>query len=45
MVNFFHAYSYRGGNCNCLLSHIARWFPIANNLQEFFVHAVLTPDS
>ena len=41
MVNFFHAYSYRGGNCNCLLSHTARWFPIANNLQEFFVHAVL----
>ena len=28
------------------LSHIARWtFPIANNLQEFFVHAVLFPDS
>ena len=41
MVNFSHAYSYRGGNCNCFLSHIARWFPIANNLQEFFVHAVL----
>ena len=45
MVNFFHAYSCRGGHCNCLLSHIARWFPIANNLQEFFVHAVLSPDS
>ena len=45
MVNFSHAYSYRGGNCNCFLSHIARWFPIANNLQEFFVHAVLFPDS
>ena len=45
MVNFSHAYSYRGGNCNCLLSHIARWFLIANNLQEFFVHAVLFPDS
>ena len=27
------------------LSHISRWFPIANNLQEFFVHAVLFPDS
>ena len=40
-----HAYSYRGGNYNCLLSHIARWFPIASNLQEFFVHAVLFPDS
>ena len=35
MVNFFHAYPYHGGNCNCFLSHIARWFPIANNLQEF----------
>ena len=45
IVNFFHAYWYRGGNCNCLLSHTARWFPIANNLQEFFVHAVLFPDS
>ena len=42
MVNFSHAYPYRGGNCNCLLSHIARWFPIANNFQEFFVHAVLS---
>ena len=44
MVNFSHASSYRGGNYNCLLSHIARWFPIANNLQEFFVHAVLFPN-
>ena len=44
MVNFSHAYSSRGGNCNCLLSHTARWFPIANNLQEFFVHVVLVPD-
>ena len=26
-------------------SHTAHWFPIANNLQEFFVHAVLIPDS
>ena len=32
----FHAYWYRGENCNCLL---------LNNLQEFFVHAVLSPDS
>ena len=40
-----NAYSYRGGNCNCFLSSIARWFPIANNLLEFFVHAVLFPDS
>ena len=38
-------YPYRGGNCNCFLSYIARWFPIANNLQEFFVHAVLFLDS
>ena len=45
MVNFFNVYSYRDGNCNCLLSHTARWFPIANNFQEFFVHAVLFPDS
>ena len=45
MVYLFHAYSYRGGNCNCLLSHTASWFPIARNLQEFFVHAVLVPDS
>ena len=45
MVNFSHAYSYRGGNYNCFLSHIARWFPIANNLQEFFVHTILFPDS
>ena len=35
MVNFSHAYSYRGGNCNCLPSHTARWFPIANNHAEF----------
>ena len=41
----FYAYSSRGGNYNCFLSHIARWLPIANNLQEFFVHAVLFPDS
>ena len=45
MVNFSHAYLHRGGNCNCLLSHTARWFPIANNLQEFFVHAAWNPDS
>ena len=40
MVSLSCTYSYRGGNCNCLLSHTAHWFPIANNLQEFFVHAV-----
>ena len=44
-VSVFHAYSYRGGNCNCLLSHTARWFSIANNLLEFFVHVVLAFDS
>ena len=42
MVNFSHAYPYRDGNCNCLLSHIARWLPIANNILKFFVHAVLS---
>ena len=40
---FSHAYPYRGGNCNCFLSHTARWTPIANTLQEFFVHAVFVP--
>ena len=46
MVNFSHAYSYRGGNCNCFLSHIARWFShLPTIIQEFFVHAVLSPDS
>ena len=45
LCHFFHAYWYRGGNCNCLLLHTARWFPFANNLQEFFVHAVLFTDS
>ena len=44
-MSFFHGCSHRAGNCNCLLSHIARWTPIANNLQEFFVHAVLSVDS
>ena len=34
--NSSHAYPYRGGNCNCLLSHIARWLPIANNFQECY---------
>ena len=43
LVSFLHVYWYRGGNCNCLLSYTARWTPIANNLQEFFVHAVLIP--
>ena len=45
MVNFFHAYSYRGGFCNFFLSLIARWFPIVNDLQEFFIHVVLFLDS
>ena len=35
MVNFSHAYPYRGGNCNCFLSHIARWLPIANKYTLF----------
>ena len=44
-VSFLHVYWHRGGNYNCLLWSTARWLPIANNLQEFFVHAVLSPDS
>ena len=44
-VSILHAYWYRDGNCNCLLQNTARWFSIANNLPEFFVHAVLSPDS
>ena len=31
--------------CNCLLQNTARWFFIADNLQEFFVLAVLSPES
>ena len=41
-VSILHAYD---GNCNCLFLNTVRWFPIANNLQEFFVHDVLSPDS
>ena len=37
-VSILHAYLYRVGNCNCLLSNTARWLSTANNLQEFFVH-------
>ena len=44
-VSFSHVYWYRDGNCNCLLLNTHRWTPIANSLQEFFVHAVLFPDS
>ena len=44
-VLFLHAYRYRGGNCYCILSHTARWLSTANNLFEFFVHAVLPSDS
>ena len=44
-VSFLHAYWHRDGNCNCLLWDTARWFPIANKLQEFFEHAVLSMDS
>ena len=39
-LSFLHAYSYRDGNCNCLLYNTARWLSTANNLLEFFVHAV-----
>ena len=45
MVNFFHAYTYRGGNCNCLLSHSARWFPLPaiskNSLYTLFCPLIL----
>ena len=34
MVNFYHACSYRGGNCNGFLSHTARWFSIANSTSK-----------
>ena len=44
-VSILHAYPYRVGNCNCLLWNTARWLSIANNLLEFFVHAVVSPDS
>ena len=44
-VSILHAYSYRVGNCNCLLSNTDRWLSIANNLLDFFVHAVLPSDS
>ena len=41
-MSALHAYSYRAGNCNCLLQNTARWLSTANNLSEFFVHAVLS---
>ena len=44
-VSFFHVCWHRDGNCNCLLQNAARWIPIANNIQEFFVHDVLPLDS
>ena len=40
-VSIVHAYFYRVGNCNCLLSNTAHWLSIANNILDFFVHAVL----
>ena len=42
---FVHAYCYRDWNCNCLLYKTARWAHIANNIQESFVKAVVSPDS
>ena len=44
-VSILHAYSYRVGNCNCFLSNTARKLSIANNLLDFFVHAVSSFDS
>ena len=37
MVNFSTLIRIVAETAIVLLSHIARWFPIANNLQEFFV--------
>ena len=44
-VSILNAYWYRDGKCNCLHLNTTRWFPIANNLQESFFHAVVSPDS
>ena len=33
-VSFLHVYWHRDGNFNCLLQNTARWFSIANNLQD-----------
>ena len=44
-VSILHAYWHRDRNCNCLQKNTARWPSTANNLLEFFVHAVLSPES
>ena len=44
-ASFLHAYWYRDGNCNRLLSNTARWLSTVKNLLHFFVHAVLSLDS
>ena len=44
-VSFLHVYWYRDWNCNCLLENTVRWLSTVNNLLEFLVHAVLSPDS
>ena len=46
MVDFSHAYSYRGGNCNCFLSHILPvGFPLPtiskNSLYTLFCPLIL----
>ena len=43
-VSFLHAYWCRDGS-SFLVESTHRWLHLANNLQEFFVHAVLSPDS
>ena len=43
-VSFFHAYLHRDANCNCLLSHTARWTLIANNLQFYTLFCSLILD-
>ena len=44
-VSFLHVYLNRDGNFDCLLWNTVRWISIANKLQEFIVHAVLSLDS
>ena len=42
LSRFRHVFWHRDGNYNCFLWTTVRWIPIANSLQEFFVHAVLS---
>ena len=42
-VSILRAYSYRVGNCQCLLLHTARWLSTADNLLEFFITRCFVP--